>query len=154
MSSRRGINISAPCVSVQSAFEKKMYDKTLKKCLEIESKYLVGAYSLNENELPAVMEKYGFRDVSTHYIIINLTPDNSCCSKEFAYEIINANRQVDLDSVENLLNVAPKFVTNEDVKKLKQIKNDKYDKRIELYNAGIKQWDTNVCVLMVVRGVK
>lgn len=30
----------------------------------------------------------------------------------------------------------------------------KYDKRIELYDKGIKQWDTNMSVTMIMRGVK
>ena len=33
-------------------------------------------------------------------------------------------------------------------------KEEKYDKRIELYRAGIKQWDTSVSVTMILRGQK
>ena len=35
-----------------------------------------------------------------------------------------------------------------------KILNAKYDKRIELYRAGIKQWDTSVSVTMILRGQK
>ena len=37
---------------------------------------------------------------------------------------------------------------------VKRVIHSKYDKRIELYDKGIKQWDTNVSVTMVVRGEK
>jgi len=30
----------------------------------------------------------------------------------------------------------------------------KYDKRIELYDKGVKQWDTNMSVTMIMRGIK
>jgi len=36
----------------------------------------------------------------------------------------------------------------------KKIKNSKYDKRLELYDEGIKQWDTYMSLTMVLRGVK
>ena len=35
-----------------------------------------------------------------------------------------------------------------------EIINEKYNKRIELYKQGEKQWDTNVLVTMVLRGIK
>ena len=41
-----------------------------------------------------------------------------------------------------------------EVEELKRLVNAKYDKRILLYDQGVKQWDTNVSITMVVRGVK
>ncbi|HHT15083.1 MAG TPA: hypothetical protein GXZ86_04320 [Clostridiales bacterium] len=117
-------------------------------------RYEIGAYHQNESELTRSMEKYGFRNVTTEYITINLTPDNPCCSKDMAHAMINANRLCSLDSVERLLHVADNLVTFSEVEKLKQVINTKYDKRIKLYDQGIKQRGTNVSVTMVVRGMK
>lgn len=41
-----------------------------------------------------------------------------------------------------------------EVEELRHVINAKYDKRLELYNSGIKQWDTNVSVTMIIRGIK
>lgn len=100
------------------------------------------------------MQKFGFNNVSTEYITINLTPDNPIYSKETAHAMINANRQTHLDSIEKLDVIASDIVSKDEISELKRLVNLKYDKRIELYDAGIKQWDTNVSVTMVMRGTK
>ena len=45
-------------------------------------------------------------------------------------------------------------VENKPESELKRIANAKYDKRIELYDNGIKLWDTNMALTMITRGVK
>ena len=154
LSSRRGINISAPCVSEQSDFEKEIWDRVEKRCREIDKEYNVCLYPMSEAEYPACMRKYGFRDVSTEYITVNLTPDNPCCSKETAYAMINANRQSLLDGIEMLNYMASDLVSKDETAEMKRLAEQKYNKRIELYDAGVKQWDTDVSLIMVLRGVK
>ncbi len=53
-----------------------------------------------------------------------------------------------------MLHIAPDVVTVEEMEELKRLVNIKYDKRINLYDAGVKQWDTNMSVTMIVRGEK
>ena len=154
LSARRGIHITASCISEQSEFEKEIWKRAEKQLAEVDEKFSVCAYPQNEAELPLSMEQYGFRNVTTEYLTINLTPDNPIYSKETAHAMINANRQVSLDGADELLRIASDVVTADEVKELKRIINAKYDKRIELYNRGIKQWDTNMSVTMVVRGEK
>ena len=154
LSARRGINIAAPCISEQTEFEKGIWKRAEKQLAEVDEKYSICAYPQNESELPLCMEQYGFRNVTTEYLTINLTPDNPIYSKETAHAMINANRQVSLDGAEELLRIATEVVTADEVEELKRRINAKYDKRIELYNQGIKQWDTNVSVTMIVRGEK
>lgn len=154
LSARKGINISAPCIMEESEFEKEIWQRAGKFYDETIKKYEICAYAQNEAELPLNMEKYGFKNVTTEYVTVNLTPDNPSYSKEMAYAMINANRQGDLDSVESLLHVAADVVTGAEVEKLKRLVNAKYDKRLALYDAGQKQWDTNMSVTMIVRGIK
>lgn len=68
--------------------------------------------------------------------------------------MINANRQNDLDNAQSMLRIAEGAVTAEEVEELKRLVNARYDQRILLYDRGIRQWDTDVAVTMVVRGVK
>lgn len=154
LSARKGINLSAPCIMEESEFEKDIWQRTEKFYTEIIKKYDICAYPQNEAEMPLCMEKYGFRNITTEYITINLTPDNPIYSKEIAYAMINANRQGDLDSIDSLLEVAGDVVTRSEVEELKHLVNEKYNKRLELYDKGIKQWDTNLSVTMIMRGVK
>lgn len=154
LSARRGIHITASCISEQSEFEKEIWKRAEKQLAEVDEKFSVCAYPQNEAELPLSMEQYGFRNVTTEYLTINLTPDNPIYSKETAHAMINANRQVSLDGADELVRIASDVVTADEVEELKRIINTKYDKRIELYDKGIKQWDTNMSVTMVVRGEK
>lgn len=154
LSARRGINLDAPCIAEQTDFENAIWQKAEPYCRETLQKYSVCAYPRDEKELPLCMEQYGFKDVTTDYITINLTPDHPLYSAQMAHNLIQANRKGALDSAESLLDIASEAVAASEVDELKRIINDKYDKRIELYDRGIKQWDTAVSVTMVLRGIK
>lgn len=154
LSARKGINISAPCITEESEFEKDIWQRAEPYVSEIHKKYAVCTYPQSESELPLCMEKYGFRNVTTEYITVNLTPDNPIYPAEMAHAMINANRQGNLDCIDSLLHIAGNVITASEVEELKRLVHAKYDKRISLYDEGIKQWDTNMSVTMVVRGMK
>lgn len=154
LSARRGINIMADCVAEQSSLEKEIWARVDGLYQDINGKYNVGQYSMSEKELPCTMEKYGFHQVSTSYLTVNLTPDNPGNPKESAYAMINAHRQTSIDAADSLSHIAPGVVSGEEVREMKRLIDQRYDKRIELYNAGIKQWDTSMSLTMVLRGVK
>lgn len=154
LSARRGINISAQCIREETDFEKEIWKRVDKYYKEINEKYAVCAYPQSEMEMPLCMEQYGFKNVITDYVTINLTPDNPIYPKEMAYAMINANRKCAVDNVDSLGQIGNGVVSASEIDELKRIVNEKYNKRIELYNKGIKQWDTNLSVTMIMRGVK
>ncbi len=154
LSARKGVNISAKCIREESEFEKEIWQRVEKYFKEINEKYGVCAYPQNEMEMPLCMEQYGFKDVTTDYITINLTPDNPAYPKEFSHAMINANRKSAVDNIESLTQIGTGVVSDLEIEELKRIVNAKYDKRIELYDNGIKQWDTNLSVTMIMRGIK
>ncbi len=152
LSSRKGINIYPKCLDLceyEQEFWKKaeQYDNSA-------DKYDVCKYPMSESELPAAMEKYGFKNVSTGYAVIDLTPDNPKFSSEMAHDMINANRQTSLDAIESVMYTMPEHFTVEEVNEMKRITNIKYDTRIKQYDNGEKQWNTNVSIIMVTRGIK
>ena len=152
LSSRKGITVPPSCITFneyEEQFWKKaeQYDNTI-------DKYSICKYPMNEAELPAAMEKYGFQDIKTGFVTIDLTPDNPKFSATFAYNIINADRYSDMDAIDSVLYTMPDHFTMEEKEKMKHFVNTKYDIRIAQYDRGEKQWDTNVSIIMVVRGVK
>ena len=154
LSGRKGVNISAPCIEEQTDFESEIWSRAEKRFSESLERYSVCQYPMSETQYPACMEKYGFKNVSTEYITVNLTPDNPVYPKEIAHAMINSNRQNDINAVQLLEDIASDIVTQEEVQELMRQVNLKYDRRIELYDKGIKQWDTNVSVTMMIRGIK
>ena len=109
---------------------------------------------MSEAQLPAVMEKYGFNDIRTGYVIIDLTPDDPKYSPALAHDMINANRYTSLDAIDSVLHTLPEYFTMDEIEEMKRLANAKYDTRIKQYECGEKQWDTNVSIIMVVRGTK
>ena len=154
LSARRGIQHPAACVREESAFETEIWERVDAEFRRAAKENGVGAYALNEMELPAAMEKYGFRDVETHYLAINLTPDDPFYTPEEARDMINANRQNDLDNIERMESVAPGAVSKADREMLVRLVNERYDRRLALYAAGKKQWDVTLGLTMLLRGVK
>lgn len=154
LSARKGINISAPCIEEQTDFEADIWSRTEKRFAESLERYSVCRYPMSEAEYPACMEKHGFKNVSTEYLTINLTPDNPMYSRDMAHAMINSNRQNDINAVQLLKDIAPDIVTPQEVQELMRQVNQKYDRRMELYDKGIRQWDTNVSVTMMIRGIK
>jgi len=154
LSARRGIQHPAACVQEESAFETEIWERVDAEFRRAAKENGVGAYALNEMELPAAMEKYGFRDVETHYLAINLTPDDPFYAPEEARDMINANRQNDLDNIERMESVAPGAVSKADRDRLVRLVNERYDRRLALYAAGKKQWDVTLGLTMLLRGVK
>ncbi len=154
LSARRGIHIAADCISAKSSLEETVWKRVENFYQKINQKYNVGQYSMNERELPSAMEQYGFGQISTDYLTINLTPDNPENARELAHSMINAHRQENLDAVNSLAHIAPDGVSEEEILEMQRCINERYDQRINLYDAGKKQWDTSLSLIMVLRGVK
>lgn len=152
LSGRKGIHITADCLA-HSAYEKQFWDKVNAVDNSME-RFSVCQYPMSESELPLAMEKYGFHNVRTGYVTIDLTPDHPKYSPEMAHDIINANRFCALDGIESVLHTLPEHVIPEEIEEMTQLTNAKYDTRISQYDRGEKQWDTNVSITMVVRGKK
>lgn len=152
LSARKGIHVYAKCLAKRAeeeSFWKKVeqYDDTMER-------FAVCKYPMSEAELPLALQTHGFQNVSTGYATIDLTPDHPDVSSDMAQAMINANRYTALEAVESVLRFMPGKVTEEECQAMKDIVEEKYDTRIEQYQKGEKQWDTNVSITMVVRGEK
>lgn len=154
LSARRGVNIKAPCLRASSAIEDEVWSRTEEVCKAYDEQNSVGAWGKNEMQHPLAIAEYGFRDVTTDYAVINLTPDDPRMPREMALAIFSEQRQEALDAIGYLPNVAGSLVHPDELDEMRRQVNMRFDQRIALYNAGEKQWDTTVCVTMIVRGVK
>lgn len=152
LSSRRGINISPSCMT-STEFEQNFWKK-FEQYDDSMDKFAVCKYPMSEAELPLAMAKYGFGNIRTGYATIDLTPDDPKFPPEMAHDMIDAGRYTALDAIDAVLALMPEHCSVEEAEEMKGLANAKYDRRIELYDQGQKQWNTNVSIIMVVRGVK
>lgn len=152
LSNRKTIEKKAPCLAdgeYERAFWERVqtFDDTL-------ARYGIGKYHMSEAELPAAMEKYGFKDIKTGYIAVDLTPDSPQTPPEEARAIIDEWRQTVLDGLDSVRRSMPKCFAAEEFEEMKRLTDAKYDERLALYEQGQKQWDSTVCLIMAVRGIK
>ena len=61
---------------------------------------------------------------------------------------------IPVDGIESVLCTMPEHFTTQEVEEMSRLTNIKYDTRIEQRKSGEKQWDTNVSIIMVLRGIK
>ena len=118
LSARRGVNIEADCVAQQSDFERDIWARVSERCRNMDRDLGVGRYAMSERELPQAMEAHGFDNVSTHYIAVNLTPDDPDVSPEAAHAMIDAQRRMRLDAVQSLEQIAPDVVGKAELSEL------------------------------------
>ena len=144
LSARRGVHSAAPCLAPGER-EKAFWDSLPSAAEEME-KYRVCQYPMSEAELPASMEAHGFRNVTPGYAVIDMTPDHPRFPKELAEAMIEAMRQNDLEAICSH--------ASGEIEDILRAANARFDERLRLYRAGVKQWDTSVSVTMVLRGEK
>ena len=152
LSSRKGINLNPGCITFND-FEQQFWKRAEQNDDSME-KYAICKYPMSEAELPAAMEQYGFHHIQTGFVTVDLTPDHPKFSVALAHDMINANRYTTLDGIEAVLHAMPEHFTVQEIEEMKRLANAKYDTRIMQYDRGEKQWDTNVSIIMVIRGTK
>ena len=141
----------------RSEFEKNMFAKSEKYFKETNEKYPVCQFPLSEKELPEMLSKHGFKDISTDYLAINLTPDNYNTNKELAIDIIKDQYQSRIEMINYLYDILPDIYSIFSKDELNQWKTDienKQKERLKKYEDGEKTWETNVSIIMIVKGVK
>lgn len=152
LSSRKGIQIVPDCLTPND-YEERFWEKA-RKYDNMMEKFSICKYPMSEAELPAAVARYGFKDVRTGYAVVNLTPDDPKYPKTLAYDMIEAERYSELERIDSVLYSIPEHFVAEEVEEMKRLANARYEARIAQYDSGQKQWDTNVSVIMVVRGIK
>ena len=152
LSSRKGINISPSCYE-QTTFEKSFWKKISQFDHSMET-YEVCKYPMDESQMPLAMEQQGFHSVSTGYATIDLTPDDPKYSAQTAFDMINALRFCALESLDSVLHTIPEHTSLKEIEQMKTLVNQKYDTRIQDYTLGKKHWETNVSLIMMIRGIK
>lgn len=152
LSSRRGITSKAECLEMSDT-EKKFWQKAESEYDTTYDKYSICKYPMGESALPLEMGKYGFKNIRSGYALIDLTPDDPKYPAKMAHDMINSDRYTSVEAVDAAFRYN-KNINADEAEKVKNIINEKYDKRTALYDDGKKQWDTSVSIIMVVRGVK
>lgn len=154
MSQRTNLAVNPESWNNPEPEEKAIQDKTESFFQESFQKYSICKYPLTERQLPQEMEAAGFRQVSTHDIAFSRTPDSADCTKERALAIIECNRTVALDSIRLAEALAPGLLSEKELKRWRELVNERFDRRVVQYKNKEKLWDTEAGIMMIARGIK
>lgn len=135
--------------------EVKLMAKLLEKGKDFDKENDIGKFEMAENDFPKALSNAGFNNINIDFIAISrYLPDNYSVSTKLAIDQIEVNRLHTLDNIKKVLKIDPDILTNQEVFRLKELINKRFDHRIYQYNKGEKLWDMGVSVIMVVTGVK
>ena len=152
LSARKGLKATAPCLE-EDAFERAFWEKAAGLDDSFE-KYAVCRYPLNEAQLPAMMEKHGFEDIASGYVITDFTPDDEKYARDFARDMIVSEYRAQLESLAYAQRDMERHFDKEDFLRMRRRIDEKYGLRLDLFERGEKQWDTQVSITQIVRGRK
>ena len=123
LSVRKSIVCTAPCLALSDA-EEAFWAAQPDRESDFAA-YQVCRYPMTEAELPASMTQYGFRNITTGYITVDLTPDDPKFAPPMAEAMIESDRQCELEAVH-----ATDAKNSESVT---AAVNARYDERLRLY---------------------
>ncbi len=152
LSSRKGICRTPDCL-LESELEKNFWSE-MSQYDDTFEKYSVCKYPMSESELFREMNFRGFESVTTAYATVDLTPDDPKFPRDMAREMINSLRFDSLDSLKSVKLSMPERVSDELIDEIEKAVNLRYDARIRDLERGVKHWETNLSIIMMVRGVK
>jgi len=155
LSVRTSLNVSPENWTPVTSEETDLLNKAWTKAGNFDKEHGIGSFSLNESELPAALEKAGFKNVSVNFVsLVPYAPDNADVSNDLALRQINVNRIHALSSMNKALNIAPGGLTQAEAQRLAELINQRFDNRINAYLNGEKLWDIATSTVMAVTGFK
>jgi len=135
--------------------EAALLNKAWEKADSFDKEHGIGAFDLDEKELPAALVNAGFSRVNVHFISdVRYAPDNADVSDELAMQQINVNRISLLSSMKKALNRSPDALSENEAAHFAKLINQRFDDRIERYLSGDKIWDIATGTVMAVTGYK
>jgi len=112
-------------------------------------------YEIEPKEYPKVFEKLGFKDVEINALNLYYAVDDARNSLEKKIEIIEADRQNDLEQVSEIaVNCMEKKISDDIIEELKELIDNRYNKRIEMIKNNEHPWDFKISTLFFVKGTK
>lgn len=114
----------------------------------------VCAYPCSVPGIPRYMEDVGFINVSVDFIAVTAAPDSAQYNIATREEFIETNRRIAQDAIVLVQNYAPGIWNESEIRRLRELVNQRFDDRIMALRDGRKIWDIAVSMLMITRGYK
>ena len=140
-------------LSKQSEGEMELLDKLFKETDETYKKYNVGKYWPDPVELPKLFDELGFKCIQIDAIAIPISIDDSRNRYDEKLVIIEAEKKQLLEVIDIGLQKNKNQLSDREVKELKQLIVERFDKRVKLLESETYIWDYTISLLQIVSGM-
>lgn len=154
LSVRTSFSINPDPWHTGSEEEKALWDRVDSYFRDFDRKFGVAGYSISESALAEKLVETGFRDVSVHFLVNEIIPDNADVNSDTATAMIEALRQVKLDGVVLANALAPGELSEAETGRFIELIKSHFDRRLQLYEIGEKVWDISASVMIIGRGYR
>ena len=155
LSVRTSLNVTPENWNPTSEEEIKLSNKAWGKAGNFDKEHGIGAFEMKESDFPIALEKAGFENVCINFIsTVAYAPDSNDVCDELALQQINANRIATLESMNKALRISPDGLTADEITRLTELINKRYDDRVDKYLNSEKIWDIASSNVMVITGYK
>ena len=112
-------------------------------------------YEDRTEKFPAYLAAQGFRDISIDAMAtVTYAPDFENVDEETARAQINDDRISELCSAEKAYRMAPDALSEAEYRSLADLINRRYDKELERYESGGKNWKFRIKTTVLISGTK
>lgn len=141
-------------VPTEGCEEKELFDKVWEAASENPNSQ-IKHYEDRTEKYSAYLAAQGFHHVSIDAIAtVNYAPDYDNMDGETARAQVNEDRISELSSVEKAYRMAPNALNKSEYLSLVDMINRRYDKEIERYESGEKNWKFRVATTVLISGTK
>lgn len=141
-------------VPTGSSEEKRLFDKVWAAASE-NPKSHIKRYEDRTEKFPAYLAAQGFRNISVDAMAtVAYAPDFDNVDEETARAQINDDRISELCSAEKAYRMAPDALSESEYRSLLDMINDRYDRQLERYERGEKNWAFRIKTTVLFSGTK
>ncbi len=134
--------------------EKELFDKVWAAANDNPNSH-VKRYENRTEKYFAYLAAQGFHNISIDAMAsVNYAPDCDNMDDKTARLQINEDRVLELNSVEKAYKMAPHALSKTEYQTLLDFINRRYDKKIEQYEGGEKNWEFRIATTVLISGTK
>lgn len=134
--------------------EKALFDKVWEAASDNPNSQ-VRRYENRTEKYFAYLAAQGFHDISIDAVAaVNYAPDCDNVSDEMARAQINDDRVSELCSAEKAYRMAPDALSETEYQTLQDMINRRYDRKIQQYESGEKNWEFRIATTVLISGTK
>lgn len=134
--------------------EKELFDKVWAAASDNPNSQ-IKRYESRTEKYFAYLAAQGFRNISIDAMAtVNYAPDCDNVDDEMARAQINEDRISELCSVEKAYKMAPNALSETEYQTLQDMINRRYDKKIQQYENGEKNWEFRIATTVLISGTK